>query len=87
MKLCICFREQDIDGKLGLLMTHRQSEQGQLIQQLLKEVNILNYCCWIFLAKEKTTTPGGPVVERSPGVWEVMGLIPSQAILKTLKWY
>ena len=33
------------------------------------------------------TPPGGLVVERSPGVWEVVGLIPSWVIPKTLKWY
>ena len=35
----------------------------------------------------RPTTPGGPVVEHSPGVWEVVGSIPGWIIPKTLKWY
>ena len=31
------------------------------------------------------TTPSGPVVERSPGVREIMGSIPGWVIPKTLK--
>ena len=31
------------------------------------------------------TAPGGPVVECSPGVWEVVGSIPGRVISKTLK--
>ena len=31
------------------------------------------------------TAPGGLVVERTPGVWEVVGSIPGRVITKTLK--
>ena len=35
--------------------------------------------------KDVKTAPTGPVVEDSPGVWEVMGSIPGQVKPKTLK--
>ena len=33
----------------------------------------------------KKTVPSGPVVDHSPGVWEVVGSIPSRVIPKTFK--
>ena len=33
------------------------------------------------------TAHGGPEVERSPSVWEVVGSIPGRMTPKTLKWY